>query len=81
MSKAVNRILNGEHVRSVILEGSFSGSNKRLEFEDDLVKVYDAFGKVIYSGVDDYEPMKDAPWEFDKSIGAYRFDSYIKDVQ
>ena len=58
----------------------FHGSGNRLNYEDQVVKVYDANGREIYSGIEDYEPMRDAPWEFDDSIGAYRFDGYIKDV-
>ena len=36
----------------------------RIEFDDDLVIVKKG-RKVIYQGEEDYEPMKDEPWEWD----------------
>ena len=57
------------------------GSGKFLNFDDDLVIVYDAnTGDVLYKGLEDYEEMKDEDWRFDKSIGAYRFKDFIKEV-
>lgn len=57
---------------------SGKGTGKHIEYEDDLVRVYDKSGTEIYSGLEDYEPMKDENWHFDKSLGAYRFEDYIK---
>lgn len=50
---------------------------KRIDFEDDLVKVYQG-NKEIYSGIEDYEPMKDANWKWDNNDKCYKYDKYIK---
>jgi len=51
--------------------------NKRIEFEDDIVVVYED-GKVIYKGEEDYEPMKYEDWKWDSSKKHYTFENYIK---
>lgn len=51
---------------------------KEIEYEDDLVIVYDAEGDVVYKGMEDYEPMKYEPWRWDKSINGYRLNGYTK---
>lgn len=38
-------------------------ANKRIIYEDDLVVVMDG-KRVVYKGMEDYEPMKYEPWEF-----------------
>ena len=43
---------------------------KRIEFEDDVVKVFKN-GKLIYKGIEDYEPMKDEPWRWNESTKSY----------
>lgn len=50
----------------------------RIDYEDDLVIVYDERGKVIYKGIEDYEPMKDEPWRWDETIKGYRPEGYVK---
>lgn len=50
----------------------------RIDYDDDLVIVYDRKGKVIYKGLEDYEPMKDEPWNWDGTIQGYRLDGYVK---
>ena len=50
----------------------------RIDYDDDLVIVYDAKGKIIYKGLEDYEPMKDEPWRWDESIKGYRLDGMTK---
>lgn len=50
---------------------------KRIEFEDDIVKVYDG-NKEIYAGAEDYEPMQDENWKWDNTNKYYKFDKYIK---
>ena len=50
----------------------------RIDYEDDLVVVYDAGGEIIYKGMEDYEPYKDEPWKWDEQIGGYRFDGMVK---
>lgn len=51
---------------------------RRIDYEDDLVIVYDESGKQIYKGIEDYEPMKDEPWKWDNSEQVYKFKKYIK---
>ena len=51
---------------------------RRIDYEDDLVIVYDESGKQIYKGIEDYEPMKDEPWKWDSSEQVYKFKKYIK---
>lgn len=51
---------------------------RRIDYEDDLVIVYDESGKQIYKGIEDYEPMKDEPWKWDNSDQVYKFKKYIK---
>ena len=54
-----------------------SYQRKRIDFEDDLVIVFED-GNQIYKGIEDYEPMKDADWKWDNNIKAYVLDNYIK---
>lgn len=49
-----------------------------IEYDDDLVAVYNEKGEKVYSGLEDYEPMKNEHWLWDKSINGYRFENYIK---
>lgn len=51
---------------------------KEINYDDDLVIVYDANGNEIYKGTEDYEPMKDGFWLWDETIKGYRLDNYIK---
>ena len=53
------------------------GQRKRIEFEDDIVRVYDG-NKEIYAGAEDYEPMQDEDWKWDNANKYYKFDKYIK---
>lgn len=53
------------------------GQRKRIEFEDDIVKVYDG-NKEIYAGAEDYEPMQDEDWKWDNTNKYYKFDKYVK---
>jgi len=54
-----------------------SYQRKRIDFEDDIVIVFED-GNQIYKGIEDYEPMKDADWKWDNNIRAYVLDNYIK---
>lgn len=84
MKELLKRILNGESVRQVLDESGsleekkITGTGKRINYEDDLVRVFDKDGNEVYSGMEDYEPMKDEDWKFDKDLGAYRLDDFIK---
>lgn len=51
---------------------------RRIDFEDDLVIVYDESGKQIYKGIEDYEPMKDCDWKWSNDKKAYEYEGYIK---
>ena len=54
-------------------------SGKRIEFEDDIVVVYDQSGKVIYKGLEDYDPMKYENWKWIADKGYYSLDNkFIK---
>ena len=51
---------------------------KRIQYEDDLVVVYDPSGEEIYKGMEDYEPMKDENWKWDMFHGYYTLNGYVK---
>ena len=53
-------------------------SGKRIEFEDDMVIVYDPAGNIIYKGIEDYEPMKDENWRWNNIHNYYVLDGYVK---
>ena len=69
-------------MKKVILTGG-RGSNgthqyKKIEYEDDIVVVYDKDGEIVYKGLEDYEPDKDAPWRWDEKHTCYRYGDRIK---
>lgn len=39
-------------------------SGGRINYDDDLVRVVDSKGKVVYQGIEDYNPMRDERYEF-----------------
>lgn len=49
----------------------------RINFEDDIVIVYDG-DKEIYKGLEDYEPMKDEDWRWDNATQSYVLGNYRK---
>ncbi len=53
-------------------------NRKRIDFDDDLVIVFDKNDQQIYKGIEDYEPMKDEDWKWDPSENVYRLNKYIK---
>lgn len=59
-------------------EEELDESYKRIDYEDDVVIVYDPDGKEIYKGIEDYEPMKDEYWKWDSSENCYKLDGYKK---
>lgn len=61
----------------VVLPESFEPSS-RINYDDDIVKVYELGedNKEIYSGLEDYEPMKDEDWKFCKDLGTYYLADY-----
>lgn len=50
----------------------------RINYEDDLVVVFDNEGYAIYKGMEDYEPMKWEDWKYDTVERIYRFGEYVK---
>ena len=50
----------------------------RVNFEDDMVVVFDTDGTVMYKGMEDYEPMKWEDWKYDAVERVYRLGGYIK---
>lgn len=52
--------------------------SKRIQFEDDLVIVYNDKGIEVYRGIEDYEPNKDLDWEFDEKLGCYTYKGWKK---
>ena len=47
----------------------------RVDFDDDLVAVYDPSGKLEYKGLFDDCPYKDEPMQYDRKNMVYRFES------
>ena len=80
-TEAVDEILNDTPIDEAVKKATKKfkkGSGKKINFEDDLVVVYDAeTGEQIYSGLEDYEGMKDEPWKWDNSLGAYRLEADV----
>lgn len=52
--------------------------NKRIEFDDDIVVVLNQSGKEIYKGPEDYEPMKNEDWRWNKEKKLYECSGYTK---
>jgi len=63
----------------IVLPEGFMISD-RIDHEDDNVIVYEIYGSdsVIYSGIEDYEPMKDDDWRYCKELGIYYLIDYQK---
>lgn len=57
---------------------SFDFKSRPIEYEDDVVIVYDSNGKQIYKGIEDYEPMNDGDWKWDEATHSYKIDGYTK---
>lgn len=49
-----------------------------ISFDDDIVIVFDENGEVIYKGMEDYEPMKNEDWIWDRKSKSYKLDKYTK---
>ena len=48
---------------------------RRINYDDDLVVVYNPDGGVDYKGISDDNPYKYDEWEFDDDEGVYYLDS------
>lgn len=51
---------------------------KRIEYEDDLVIVYDEKGAEAYRGLEDYDPNKDLDWRWDDARQCYTYKGWTK---
>ena len=51
---------------------------KRIQYEDDVVVVYDPAGNVIYKGIEDDEPMKRENWRWNNIRNYYYLNGYVK---
>lgn len=51
---------------------------KRIEFEDDIVVVYDKKKQEIYRGMEDYDPMKYENWLWDEKTRSYYSGNFKK---
>ena len=65
-----------EDTRNPIDSFDFKGS--RIDYDDDLVITYDKNGKVVYKGIEDYDPMKYEDWKWDEKTHSYKLDGYTK---
>lgn len=52
--------------------------NGRINFEDDLVKVFNSKGEEIYKGLEDYEPYKEENWRYNSDKKRYEYKDLIK---
>ena len=44
---------------------------KRIDYEDDVVLVYDDKNNIVYQGIVDYCPYKDEPYTWNEQGGYY----------
>lgn len=58
-------------------QGAKVQDDGRISFDDDIVEVRKG-SKVIYRGMEDYEPMKYESWEYDERRKLYRLGKYTK---
>ena len=57
-----------------VRESALKGTG-RVDFDDDLVAVYDTKGKLEYKGLFDDCPYKDEPMQYDRKNMVYRFEA------
>lgn len=51
---------------------------KEIEFEDDIVIVYDSNGNELYHGLEDYEPNNREAWVYNERTREYHFNGMKK---
>lgn len=44
---------------------------KKVEFDDDVVVIYDESKSIVYKGIEDYSPMIDDDWKWNSELQAY----------
>lgn len=62
-----------ENREDTVRESALKGTG-RVDFDDDLVAVYDTKGKLEYKGLFDDCPYKDEPMQYDRKNMVYRFE-------
>ena len=60
--------------KDTVGESALKGTG-RVDFDDDLVAVYDTKGKLEYKGLFDDCPYKDEPMQYDRKNMVYRFEA------
>ena len=62
----------------IVLPAKFKPS-ERINYDDDVVVVYEVSDTEdkIYSGLEDYEPMKREDWKYCEELGVYYLKDYI----
>lgn len=66
-----------EDLKALVNANESISGGKRIDYDDSFVKVYKD-GKEIYSGIEDYEPMKNADWKWDNDHKYYTYKDMIK---
>lgn len=49
---------------------------KKVEFDDDVVVIYDESKSIVYKGIEDYSPMVDDGWKWNSELQAYELTLY-----
>ena len=56
----------------------FNVHSKRIEYDDDLVRVFNEKGEEVYKGLEDFDPNKDLAWEYKEERHRYEYKGWIK---
>ena len=56
----------------------FNLPSKRIEYEDDMVRVFNEKRETAYQGIEDYDPNKDLDWRWDETRHWYEYNGWIK---
>lgn len=52
---------------------------KRIQYDDDIVVVYDEIGKLIFKGMEEDDPYQYCDWQFDEDLGCYTCNGWKKE--
>ena len=56
----------------------FNVPSKRIQYEDDIVRVFNEKGEEVYKGLEDYDPNKDLDWRYNENKNRYEYRGWIK---
>ena len=56
----------------------FDVPSKRIEYEDDIVRVFNEKGEEVYKGLEDYDPNKDLDWRYNETRNCYEYKGWTK---